>query len=159
MASHSQSRPGSANQGSGCVNASTDLLKILQRQKQETLRIERDPIFKEYHAQVKLRELKLRCKGWKDVAKPQIDEDLDAEAMQRMVALVATSAAEDGKNRAGVWARFGKPYKPLGLFQEVLLSATIALRSATQAHLPSIVVRLAEGESRPVSLTVSALCS
>lgn len=115
----SRSRPGSAAPAPGSGNASSDLLKILQRQKQENLRIAKDPIFKEYHAQVKLREIKLRCKGWKDVAKPQIDEDLDAEAMQRMVTLVSSSAAENGRQREGVWAKFGKPYKPLGVFREV----------------------------------------
>jgi hypothetical protein len=95
------------------------LLKLLQQQKHEHKRIAKDPIFKEYHAEVKRKEIKLRGKGWKEAPRPQIDEDLEAEALQRMVMLVATAADDNSKSLTGVWARFGKPYQPLGRFEEV----------------------------------------
>lgn len=96
-----------------------DLLKLLQAQKHEHMHIAKDPIFRGYNAEVKRKEMKLRRHGWKEVPRPQIDEDLDAEAQQRIMTLISAAAHDNNRSLTGVWARFGKPYRPLGYFEQV----------------------------------------
>lgn len=48
----------------------------------------------------------------------QIDDDIEAEARQRVTGLVST-AARHRKEQSGVWAPFGRPYQALGKVETV----------------------------------------
>lgn len=41
-------------------------------------------------------------------------EDFQAEGQARMFELIKQTAVKEEKEQQGVWASFGKPYKPLG---------------------------------------------
>ena len=79
----------------------------------------KNAIFSEYSKAEQRKLLKLRRKGWVDPPRPQIDADLDSEAMQRIVSLVNAAAADIKRPLNGVWARFGKPYAPLGIYTDL----------------------------------------
>jgi hypothetical protein len=114
-------RPTSASDAgkSGASSTQLDLVSLLQVQKRAHVLIAKNPLFREYNSEAKRKMVKLRRKGWKDAPKPQIDDDLDAEAMQRVMHLVSAAAADGNKSLTGVWARFGKSYQPLGVMHEV----------------------------------------
>lgn len=126
------SRPQSASDGAPAraqgASATSDLVKLLQLQKQEHQRIAKDPIFREYQTEVRRKELVLRRRGWKEAPRPHVDDDLDAEAQHRIMALISGAAADAAQPLTGVWARFGKPYKPLGVYEEVRLGTRGAAR-------------------------------
>jgi hypothetical protein len=98
--------------------APSDLLKLLQKQKQQRLKLARDPVYLAYHVAENHRMAKLKKKGWTEAPKPQVDEDIDAEARQRVTGLVA-AASRHRNQQAGVWAPFGKPYQALGAVETV----------------------------------------
>lgn len=50
--------------------------------------------------------------------KLQVDDDIEAEARQRVTGLVST-ASRHRKEQSGVWAPFGKPYQALGKVETV----------------------------------------
>ena len=128
--STTSSRPDSASDACGrqyVGSATNELLKLLATQKQEHHQIAKDPIFQEYHAEVKRKQLKLRRHGWKEPPRPQMDDDLDAEAQQRVMSLMTAMAHDTNRPLAGVWARFGKPYRPLGEFQQVCMAQPACL--------------------------------
>lgn len=117
--------------------APSDLLKVLQQQKQQRLKLARDPVYLAYHAAEKHRMAKLKKKGWSEPPKPQVDEDIDAEARQRVIGLVST-AARHRNQQAGVWAPFGKPYQALGAVQTVRTVTALhgcALPQASKLHV------------------------
>lgn len=110
---------GSACRAANNNNNRDNIIKMLKQQHLDGAALVHDPIFKEYRCAIKAREVKMRRKGWAEDAKPQIDDDLTAEGHARMMQLVADAASESQTPGVGVWARFGKPYEPLGRFAVV----------------------------------------
>lgn len=93
--------------------------QLLKEQKEIGEKINKDPIFRDYRLEIRSNKMKLRSKGWKEPPRPQMDKDLDAEGHSRVMQLIANAAMEAKKECAGVWAKFGKPYQPLGNFELV----------------------------------------
>ena len=107
----------SGKNGSGVA---TDLLRMVRQQKLQRLTLCKDPIYMQYLSTEKQRAVHMRRKGWvENGARPQMDDDLDSEARQRVTALVSSAAKNRGRGQAGVWAAFGKPYTTLGMLKQV----------------------------------------
>jgi hypothetical protein len=101
------------------ASPTTSLLKLVRAQKQVQRRIDNDPVFQQYSMEIRQRENNLRRRGWKSEERPQIDEDLRAEAHSRLMSLIAMAAKARDHEARGVFTRFGKPYRPLGEVAEV----------------------------------------
>jgi hypothetical protein len=97
----------------------SELLRMIRTQKQAHRSIGSDPIFQQYTLEIRQREQNLRRRGWKPGERPQVDEDLSAEAHSRLMLLIAAAAKARDTDARGVWARFGKPYSALGQIAEV----------------------------------------
>lgn len=102
--------------------SASDLLGMIRQQKLQRRRLCQDPIYLQYLCTEKQRAMRMRRKGWVEhgAARPQMDDDLDSEARQRVTALVTFAAKNRGGAQAGVWAAFGKPFKTLGKLEQVL---------------------------------------
>lgn len=116
------SRPGSAQASEHVGNNNASLVRLLRQQQQQHQLMAKNAIFAEYSKAEQHKLLKLRRKGWVDPPKPNIDADLDSEAMQRILSLVNSAAADSKRPLNGVWSRFGKPYEALGKLQDTDLS-------------------------------------
>eukprot|EP00892_Ulva_mutabilis_P006737 jgi/Ulvmu1/4435/UM002_0160.1 len=134
--------------GKNSSGVATDLLRMVRQQKLQRLKLCKDPIYIQYLSAEKQRVIHMRRKGWVEHgARPQMDDDLDSEARQRVTALVSSASRSRGGGQAGVWAPFGKPYRALGkLTQEFEIAQKHVPATHKEAHHQ--ITDVPEGPSR-----------
>ncbi|GBF90680.1 hypothetical protein Rsub_02979 [Raphidocelis subcapitata] len=97
----------------------TDAIRaMLREQKRECSALHAHPLYRAFRREALRHERAVARDDEDGAATPPAFDDLDAEALTRLFAVVHSAAAAGNKQPLGVWAEFGKPYAPCGTIIE-----------------------------------------